>query len=141
MAKVNPQEFAAKWKQRTTSAIPDFQAGVRRVTEAPGMKAAERADAYLQGVQKAVADRKWQNNVAAVPLEEWKQKTAELGGQRISSGVAAAENKVQRFASNLLPYQESLRAQLDNQMPKGDLEQNVNRMVAWVRGMSEFKNT
>lgn len=139
MAKVNPQEFAKKWSQRTTQAIPEFQAGVMRVTVAPGIKASERADAYLMGVQKAVSERKWQDNVAAVPLNEWQQKTAQLGGQRIGSGVAAAETKMQAFGNALLPFQETLKSNLDSQTPRGDLEQNINRMTSWVRGMSQFK--
>lgn len=139
MAKVTAQEFAKKWATRTTAAIPEFVAGVNRVTTAPGVKAAERADAYLQGVQRAVAERKWQDSVAGVPLQEWQAKTTQLGSQRIGAGVSMAEPKMQQFANSLLPYQESLKAAIDSQTPRGDLEQNITRMNAWVRGMSQFK--
>ena len=141
MAKMNPSEYAAKWKNRTTSAIPDFVSGVQKVTEAPGMRAAQRADAMVQGVQAAVQSGKWQRNVGGVSLESWKNSTATLGAQRIGSGVAQAEGKMQQFASKLIPFQETLKATLDAQMPRGDFEQNVQRMTSWARGMHEFDNS
>ena len=141
MAKMNPTEFAAKWRTRTTAAIPDFVSGVNRVTEAPGLKAAARADAMVAGVQASVASGKWQSRVGGVPLESWKNSTATLGSQRIGSGVAQAEGKMQQFGAKLLPFQETLKAQLDASMPRGDFETNINRMTSWARGMHEFDNS
>ena len=141
MAKMNPTEFAAKWKNRTTAAIPDFVAGVNKVTEAPGLKAANRADAMVRGVQESVASGKWQRNVGSVPLESWKNSTATLGSQRIGSGVQAAESKMQAFGSKLIPFQETLKAAIDAQTPRGDFESNMQRMNSWARGMHEFENS
>lgn len=140
MAKLSPADFAKKWGQRTTNAIPQFKEGVMKVTESPGMKAAARQDAMLAGVQRAVDSGKWARKVAEVPLEQWKQQTANLGGQRISAGVSAVESKMQTFAGRLLPYQDNLKAAIDSRTPRGDFEANINRMTEWARGMHEFKN-
>ena len=141
MAKLNPTEFARKWATRTTAAVPEFVAGVNKVTEAPGMKAAARADAMVMGVQEAVASGKWQAKVGGVPLESWKQSTATLGAQRIGQGVAQAETKMQQFGAKLIPFQDTLKAALDAQAPRGGFEENMTRMNMWARGMHEFDNS
>ena len=95
----------------------------------------------VMGVQEAVASGKWQAKVGGVPLESWKQSTATLGAQRIGQGVAQAETKMQQFGAKLIPFQDTLKAALDAQAPRGGFEENMTRMNMWARGMHEFDNS
>ena len=138
MAKVSPSEFAEKWQRRLQSAAPDITRGINRVDVAPTEKAAQKKEKMLTNLTEAVNSGKWENGLRRVTLGDWKKAAIEKGVPRISQGVASAGGKMTEFASQLLPFQDSLKSQVDS-MPDLTLEDNINRMNTWVRGMSKFK--
>jgi len=137
MAKMSASEVAEKWSRNTKGATEEMRRGVQRVTEAPGAKAAAKADKMRAGIVESIDSGKWADNVAAVPLSEWKEKMLTKGVGRVSAGVDAANGKVVDFHNQLSDHQDRLSSQIEN-MPDLTLEDGINRMVAQVRGMSEF---
>ena len=138
MPKLTPDEFADKQGRRLKAAVEDMKAGILRVTESPTAKAAAKKDKMKARLVARIDDGTWENRLKSVTLEEWKAKAAEVGTARVASGIDAARDKVKAFAEQLLPYQEALKAQIDK-MPDMTLEDGINRMTAWVRGMAKFK--
>lgn len=134
MAIPSAQTAAAKWAQNLSGSTQRIQAGIQSVTTAPGQAAARQKGAYVQNVQ-ASAD-KWASNVAAVPLSDWQQAAINKGVPRISGGATAAQPKMEQFMGKLLPYIGSQVAALP---ARGNLDQNINRLTAFVRGMAAFK--
>lgn len=130
-----PDEIAAKWATRLSGATQEVSAGIDRVTEAPGRKAAAQKTAYLQNVQ-AKAD-KWERNVSRVSVEDWKA-AAKAGTARIAAGAQAKQSKMAAFQREFQPH---LQAGMDrvNRMPRGTLEQNLARMVEMARHNATFK--
>ena len=112
--------------------------GVNRVTVSPGEKAAARADAYIEGVQRN--QDKWKQRVSSVSLEDWKRSAADKGAGRISAGVNAAESKQVQFAQQLLAAVDSAKAELES-IPRGDLATNLERARIFATRMSEFRRT
>lgn len=135
MPRMSASDLAAKWATRTSAATQDVVAGVNRVTEAPGRKAAAQRSAWQQNV--IAAGDKWERRVAAVPLEEWKSRTVE-GSNRIASGVQAKKGKVEQFWAEFGPFQDSVTAAVRS-MPRGSLEQNLGRMIEQARRTAEFR--
>ena len=135
--KVSPEEFADKHARRLKGAVEDIRAGVQKVTESPTAKAAAKESKMLQNVQSAVQSGKWAARLKAVTLEEWKSKTVEKGLGRIAAGVDGAHGKMVAFASQLLPYEATLKDQI-NKMPDLTLEDSISRATSWIRGMSKF---
>jgi hypothetical protein len=131
------ESITAKWVQRTSGATQQVVEGVARVTQAPGQKAAAQKGAYLAGVQ-AKAD-KWERNVARVSLQDWQAATT-AGAQRIAAGVQAKQGKMQNFLRDFIPHVERVQQRVQA-MPRGNMEQNIARMIENVRGMSEFRRT
>ena len=140
MARVNAQEFAEKWSRRTAAATGDYTRGVQRVREAPGAKAAAKVDKYLAGVQASVQEGKWQARVGRVSLSEWQRAATEKGAGRISAGVQSATGDMQRFGQELLSHIDSVKNETDN-MPDNTLEDRIQRMVSFSRGMSQFRRS
>lgn len=140
MAKVTPQQFADKWGRRMQSATTDIQNGVNRVDTAPTQKAAAKKDKMLANVTQAIQSGKWEAGLNRVSLADWKTAMVQKGIPRISQGVQGATTKVTNFASQLLPFQDALQGQIQS-MPDLTLADSVNRMVAWVNGMSKFKQS
>lgn len=138
MAKLTPQQAREKHARNLKASVPDITIGVGNVTEAPGAKAAAQADKMLTNLTEAVRSGKWARRVGAVSLEAWKADMLNKGVGRIASGIDGAGDKVEAFFEQLFPYQDTLQRKLDV-MPDLTLEDSINRMVTWVRGMSEFK--
>lgn len=135
MPRLTPTELASKWATRTAAATQDLVAGVERVTEAPGRKAAAQRQVYLQNIQQNVD--KWARRTAAVPLESWKESMRE-GANRVATGVQNKQNKVEGFWQEFGPFQDSVTAQT-RAMPRGTLAQNIARMTNQVTKTAEFK--
>lgn len=122
----DPNAVAKKWVTNLTNSVNQIRAGVQAVTVSPTAKAAKQADAYVSGVQNAVASGKWQASLNNVSLQQWQQATLEKGVPRIAQGAQQAAPKFQEFMSQWLPYEQSVVDRLAT-MPRGSLEQNIAR--------------
>lgn len=128
-----PDQIAANWAARLGQSTDKITAGVDAVKVPPGQAAARNKTGYVNGVN-ASAD-KWARNVAAVGLADWQDAMKTKGAPRIATGAQAAQSKFAGFMAKLLPFQQNLV----NSLPaRGGLDANINRAVAFMRGMSQF---
>lgn len=135
MAKLTPQEYAEKWGRRMKGSTEDIRRGVEKVSEAPGQAAARQADVMLQNLTRSIQDGTWARQVGRVSLQEWKEKTLSKGVNRIAAGVDAAMPRQVAMAQDLLAAVDSVAEEV-RRMPKGTLEDGINRMTAFARGMA-----
>ena len=138
MARVNAQQYAEKWSRRLKGSTEDIRAGVERVQEAPGAKAAKQKELMKTKLVEAIDSGRWERNVAAVPLEEWKSKIINKGLNRISAGVDGAQDKQIVMAEKLLRNIDEVQA-IVNRTPRGSLEDNITRMTTHAREMAKRK--
>jgi len=138
MAMASAAEIAQQWVERMGASTEKARKGVQRVSESPGQKAAQAADLWQQRVSSEDAKRRFQSNVGAVTLEEWRQQMLEKGIGRMAGGAQAAKAKFQRFWGQFGPFLESVTAQT-RAMPKGNLEANIARLINQIRGTSQFR--
>lgn len=130
MARVTPEQAAAKWSTRLQASTPDITAGVRNVTEAPGKAAARQKQLWVTRVTQS-AD-KWARRVSDVSLPDWQTAMIEKGIPRISGGATAAIPKVTAFMQDFLPYVDQGVARV-KAMPKGNIDMSIARMSEMVR--------
>lgn len=138
MAKLTAKEAAEKHSRRLKQSIQDMQRGVENLTVAPGEKAAEKVDKMRANLVAAIDDGTWARRVSAVTLAEWKDAYINKGLGRVSAGIDGAQDKMVKFFDQLFSYQDNLKTQVEG-MPDLTLEDSIQRMVTWVRGMSDFK--
>lgn len=131
---VNAQDAGARWAQRMAASTDKWTAGVNAVSVAPGQLAARNADAWANNT--VAAKSKWATNVAAVDLQTWKNDMLTKGGPRIASGAQAAQSKFTDFMVFILPKIDQIRSGLP---ARGNLDQNINRMVQFSRKMAEVQ--
>lgn len=134
MAK-DPNVTAALWANRLQAAQSEIQAGVGRVTEAPGARAAAQADVWLARVQQSRA--KWIRNTSAVTLQQWQRAMVEKGIPRVGPGAQAAVPKMTQFFQQFLPFVEQ-GAETVRRMPKASLQDGINRAVAMINHNAGF---
>ena len=140
MSKLTAAQFQEKHARRLKASTEDVRAGINRVTENPCEKAAAKKDKMLSNLTAAVQTGKWEAGLKRVTLADWKSKAADVGVNRIAAGIDAAKGKVIAFAEELLPHIDAQKAKIEG-MPDVTLDDNINRMVAFARGMSTFKRT
>lgn len=140
MPKLNSQETYDKWKNRLSASVQDVKDGVNRVTESPMAKAAAQEEKWIQNLNKAKAQGKFKRGLLNVSLEEWKDKTANIGADRIPAGAAGAEKKSVAFYDKLLPFEAKVQSEV-KAMPNTTLSDSVARASKWITRMAEFDKT
>lgn len=130
----DPATAAAKWAQNFGASSQRWQDGVNAVTVSPGAAAARQKAVYVQNVTTA-AD-KWARKLSAMTAEQWKQQTITKGSTRFASGAQAGQPKIEQAFTTLLPH---IQQTVNSLPPRGDLSQNINRMVAFVQGMAKYQ--
>lgn len=136
----DPQTVAQKWARNLGMATDTIKAGIQAVTQSPTERAAQRQDAYIAGVQRAVASGKWQQGLRRVNLQDWQSAAINKGLPRIGPGAQQALPKFTTFMQQWLPYLDGLHARLQN-LPRGDIEQNRARMNAAMDYLHAFRRT
>lgn len=136
--RVTPQEATKKWVSRLSGATADIQAGIQRVQEAPGAKAAAKKQKWIQAVN--ASQDKWERNVRAVSLEKWKELALTVGVPRIASGAQAKQSKFTDFAAQFFPYLEQGVQKVAN-MPDTTFEDRIQKAVAMMTHNHNFKRT
>ena len=135
MARVNAQQWLDKWGRRLGAAGTDIQAGVDRTTQAPGAAAAAAAPLWQQKMADPTTQQKWAKQVAAVPLQTWKDSMKNKAIPRMSQGITQAQATKQSRITALLSAVDAASADA-NALPKGSLDQNIARSVAFQRSMA-----
>lgn len=135
--RVTPSEFAALWKDRLDAATPRIEAGVNRVTVAPGIKAAAAVKKFRVKILEAIDSGRWEGEVARVPLDTWKDKMITKGVPRIRAGTEAALGEMEEFGAVLLAHIEKGQAAIEK-LPTLTLGDNLDRMVKFVTHMSKL---
>lgn len=123
------------WAQRLQAAQNEISAGVDRVTEAPGAKAAQKADVWLARLQASRA--KWIRNTSGVTLQSWQTAMKTKGVPRVGPGAQAAVPKMTQFMTQFLPFVEQ-GAQTVRNMPHATLEDGIARATAMIRHNAGF---
>lgn len=136
--KLTPSEWAEKQGTRLKAALPEMQAGIERVTEAPGIAAAKAKDKMRQNLLKKLDDGTWEKNVAKVTVSEWKDAIITKGLPRIASGIDGARAKVTKFADQFGKHIDTAAATIDA-MPTLNIQQSGAKMMAQMMHNSKFK--
>lgn len=129
----DPAQVAADWAQKLGGSTTKIAAGVAAVQTPPGQAAARQKAVWLANVT-ASAD-KWGSRVAAVPLGDWQAAMTNKGIPRIATGASGAQAKFAGFMTQFLPFVDQGKRALP---ARGNLDQNIARMVAMVRHNAQF---
>ena len=137
MAKALPTPAAAaqKWANNLGAATAAYTAGIQAVTTAPGQAAAAAVDRYISGTQAGA--QKFATKSAAVSLTSWQQSSINKGAPRLATGATAAQAKFTSALTQLFPAIAQAVASLP---PKGNLQQNIARSVAFQTAMANYKS-
>ena len=98
---ISAEVWSQRWVQGVQNSSEKVQSGVQAVTEAPGQKAADKADLWLAKLQ--ASKDKFKRNVAAVSLEDWKSRFITKGIPAMQTAAPLSKTKVAKKAGELIP--------------------------------------
>jgi len=137
----SPSVAAQSWQNGMQNATQRIQAGINAVTVSPTQQAAASVDRMVAGIQRAAASGKIQAALQAVTLTDWKDAMLTKGVPRIAQGAAAAKPKMQAFLTSFLPHVSAGMQQMESNMPRGELEQNIARANFMMRHNALFRKS
>lgn len=132
MRNMTPDQVAAKWNSRANSATQDWVDGINSVQVSPGQQAAAQADTWIANLQ--AARQKWQTKMANMSAATWKAETVAKGQSRYGQGITQGQTKYQQAIAKVLSAEKQIVASLP---PRGNVEANINRSVAFQRAMAQ----
>lgn len=133
---VDSARTAQKWARVTPTRTQDYVEGV----QAPAVDWQQATSAaqgnYEQGVQQAIAGKRFGKGVAAAGSGKWQSKALQKGGVRWGPGVQEAAPDYQ---SGFSPFADVInRTTLPARFPKGD-PRNIQRVAAIATALSTAK--
>lgn len=140
MAKLTPSQITEKHSRRLKGAVEDMRIGVQAVTVAPTAKAAAAIPKMRAKLLEAIDSGKVERGLKRVTLTDWQTSMIEKGIPRVAAGVDGAKDKIEAFYGELMPHIDRLQAEV-HKLPHVTLEDGIQRMTAFCRGMNKFKRT
>ncbi len=134
----DPKKTAEKWARNLGRSTAEIKDGVAAVTEAPGIAAAAAQERMRERLLARIDDGTWADRVAAVPLEEWKDKMLTKGIRRIADGAEDAIPKQEEFYGQLNAHQEGIDRKLDK-IDHVTLQDGIDRAVLQIQEMAKFR--
>lgn len=138
MGKHTPKEAFDTYSQTMKSRTEKMIRGVKRVSEAPGIRAAKQQDKMRANLIRSIDDGTWADRVSAVSLSEWQDAMVNKGIPNISRGIDAAEPKMLSFFADLFDHQDKIQSELAA-MPDTTPADAKARMNHNFDRMSQFK--
>lgn len=138
MAKLSPQALAAKWQAKVAASTEAYKAGVAAVTENPAQKAIAAKQLWIDNLNQAAADGRFEAGLANVTKQSWQQACTDKGAANIAAGARAGAIKVQRAEQVMGPIRDAIVASLP---ARGTLDQNLERANQMARGMAATRKS
>jgi len=138
MAKLTAKQVTEKHARRLKGAVEDMRIGVDGVSVNPMDKAIKKIPKMRANLIKAIDEGKVERGMKRVSLDDWKNAMIDRGIPRVAAGVDAAAGKIEDFYDELLPHIDKVKTEVDR-LPDVSLEDSINRMGTFIRGMAKFK--
>lgn len=139
MPKVTPTEGADKLKRGISSHGTDYQAGINKVSVNPAEQAAANEDKWFASLSDAYTNKRFSKGLGRVTLAGWKAAVMDGGVSRYTQSADKAAKNYAAFAQQFYPFLQSVQDQI-SAMPNRSLQDNIQRMIANVNMIHEFKN-
>lgn len=136
MAKMTPQQLAAKWQAKYGASGEAYKNGVQSVQVNPAQSAIGAKDRWIQALNEAAAEGRYEAGLSNVTLSGWQQSCIEKGAPAIQAAARMGAIKVQRSEQEVGPKREAIVQSLP---PRGTLEQNLERSRQMALGMAALK--
>lgn len=136
----DPNTVAERWATGIQNNQEKMRAGIQAVTVDPGQRAIAAGAAYIQNVQRAYTEGRWQRGLQRSGLEGWRAPLLAAGVDRAVQGAVANKAKFADRIARVLQFETQLQQQISTMPNVTDADKEA-RMLAWTRGMRTLRTT
>lgn len=135
MANIRSLEtIAQKWATVTPQRVGDYEAGIQAPRRDWQQSTLAAEDSYTQGVQAAIAEKRFGKGVRKAGTSKWQENALQKGTQRWGPGVQMAQAA---YAAGFAPIRDAIeRVTLPPRYARRD-PRNLNRVKAIVDAVVE----
>lgn len=131
------QEVAAKWSQRAGAAAQDYVAGAQRTDKDPTALAIAAIPRMRSQVLAAIDSGKVAAGLRRSGKQGWLDGVTSKGASNYSSGVSAAQQKVETAFGSLLSFIAAGQSRLASMPANTDQERDA-RALFWIQYMRQY---
>lgn len=125
-----------KWSEVTSGRSTDYVTGVQNPRTSWAAAAKNAAANQAAGVQKAIAEKRYEKGVTRVGDQKWQGKSLSKGATRFPMGVSEAQGD---YDAGFAPYAQVIQnTTLPPRFPKGD-PRNIERVKAIAMALRAAK--
>ncbi len=129
-------EIVKKWAEVTPGRAAYYEAGVKAPKNDWATQTLAASDAWAQGVQQAVTEKRFDKGVKAAGTQKWQEKAIQVGVNRYAEGVRVA---VDDYMKGFAPYHEALqKITLPPRRARGD-PANIKRVEVIAKTLHQVK--
>lgn len=131
------QEVATKWAQRAGAAAQDYVSGAERTDKDPTALAIAALPRMRAQVLAAIDSGKVAAGLRRAGKAGWLDGIRSKGASNYSSGVSAAQSKVEAAFSSLLQFEAAGQSRLATMPANTDAERDA-RALFWIQYMRGY---
>uniref|UniRef100_A0A6H1ZVI7 Uncharacterized protein n=1 Tax=viral metagenome TaxID=1070528 RepID=A0A6H1ZVI7_9ZZZZ len=129
-------EIAGKWQKVTPQRTDEYKSGVENPREDWATNTAAAETRYNEGVQAAIAQKRFGSGVKKTGTKGWQDKTAKVGPGRWAEGVREGGDA---YAEGFEPFRKTIEnTVLPQKYAKGD-PRNIQRVAAIADALHKKK--
>lgn len=125
-----------KWVDSTQANQAEYEEGVRNPKKDWATETTAAASNYATGIQKAIADKRFEKGVSKAGTSKWQEKTLEKGPTRWAQGVALSASEYEQGFAKYHAIISGLT--LPPRGPKGD-PKNIQRVAVIADALHKAK--
>lgn len=137
MALPSSQQVAQKWAQRAGAAAQDYVNGAQQTDKDPTALAIQAIPRMRARVIESIDSGKVAAGLRRSGKQGWLEGITTKGASNYSSGVSAAQGKVEQAFASLLSFEASLLTRVQAMPANTDAERDA-RALAWIQGMRGY---
>lgn len=131
---------AERWATNGAAASQRWLDGANATTVDPTALAVAAGPKYLANVQAAYQQNRWQRGLQRSGKSGWLNGINGKGAGNFSNGISESKDKFAARIAPVLLFEASLQTRV-KAMPNNTPQDAVNRAVAWITGMQQYKAT
>lgn len=139
MAIPDATTVAQRWVQGGTGATQKWLDGANSTTVDPTALAIAAGPKYLQNVNTAYQQGRYQRGLQRSGKTGWLAGINGKGSTAYAGGISASEQKFATAIAPVLAFESALQSRV-KAMPNVTPQDAVNRAVAWITGMQQYKS-
>lgn len=135
--RLNPDKAVKKWHERARAGAKDWEENTQNPSRNPMEAAIAALEKWVNRIQEAIENGKWQAALAMVDMNEYKESVKRVGAQGFASAISNKAHKTDKALRDILPRIAAIQERIKS-MPDATREDREARMIENKRALERM---